>query len=556
MPGFIIMHALLLAALVLSGCGHSEDKTQGFPNRLKPAIAADGTKTFRRGNSAEPQSLDPAQVTGVPGANILYDLYEGLVTLSPEGKVIPGVARSWDVSDDGLTYTFHLDRQARWSNGQPVTAQDFVFSLRRAVDPAIASPYADMHEPIAHARAIMHDKAPVTKLGVKALDKRTLEIRLAERTPFFIATLAHVSSYPVYPPAVKQWGDAFTQPRHAVTNGAYRLASWRVNNKIVLKRNRHYRDDRHTRIDRVVYYPIDDKNAELARYQAGDLDFTYSVPNAKLDAVNRYIPKQNHAVPGLGTYYFGFNVTRPPFKDNPKLRMALSLALDREVLTRKILRGGQPAAYSFIPEDMPGYTPVQYPWADWSQARREKLARRLYRQAGYSPDKPLEARLLYPTSKGNKQIAIVAAEMWRRVLGARIIPWNQEWKVYLSTANRKEETEIFYGGWIGDYQDPDTFLAILHSESGNNRTGYANAEFDALQEKSAHMASGEKRHQAIQAAEKLILRDNPYMPIYFIANHHLIKPYVTGFVGNPLDIYPTRYLDIKPENSARQSEGT
>lgn len=547
-----VVGALLLACLWLAGCGSGDD--HGFPDRITPAIAPDGTKTLRKGNGAEPQTLDPGKASGVPAANILYDLYEGLVTYSHEGDVVPGVAKSWDISDDGKTYIFHLRHDARWSNGQPVTAGQFVFSLRRAVAPATASPYADIHSPIVNAAAITTgDKDPST-LGVTALDKHTLKIRLHERTPFFIKTLAHPSSYPVYPPAVKKWDDAFTQPGHAVTDGAYQMQSWRVNNKIVLKRNPHYRDNKDTKIDRVVYYPIDNKNSELSRYQAGGLDFTYSAPSSKLERIDRHIPEQMHAVPGLGLYYFGFNVTKAPFKGKPKLRMALSMALDRRILVKKILRGGQPPGFSYVPGDMHGYDSEAYPWADWPDDKRKAVARKLYHEAGYSEEHPLEARLLYPSSNANKQISIVATAMWRRVLGANIIPWNQEWKVYLSTVHRHIDTEIFFAGWIGDYQDPNTFLTILNSHSGNNEPGYDNPRFDRLQSASAHMPSGPKRSAVLHKAESIILNDNPVMPIFFVTTHHLIKPYVKGFIGNPLDAYPSRYLDIEPRHKQGGSQ--
>ncbi|MES1935068.1 peptide ABC transporter substrate-binding protein [Salinisphaera hydrothermalis] len=539
-----IISVALLVCIGLVGCGSGEDHK--FPNRISPDIGPDGTKTLRKGNGAEPQTLDPAQASGVPAANVLYDMYEGLVTYSRTGDVIPGVAKSWDVSDDGKTYIFHLRHDARWSNGKPVTAQDFVFSLRRAVAPATASPYADIHSPIVNASAITSGKKDPSTLGVTAIDAHTLKIQLHDRTPFFLQTLAHPSSYPVYPPAVKQWGNQFTQPAHAVSDGAYVLKSWQVNNKIVLTRNRYYRDNKDTKIDRVVYYPIGDSNSELSRYQSGALDFTYSAPSSKLEAIHKHIPKQMHAVPGLGLYYLGFNVTRPPFKDNPKLRMALSMALDRRIIVQKILRGGQPPGFSYIPGDMHGYDSVTYPWTNWPDKKREAMARKLYHEAGYSKDHPLKVKLLYPSSESNKQIAIVASAMWRRVLGADVIPWNQEWKVYLSTVHRHIDTTLFFAGWIGDYQDPNTFLSILNSHSGNNEPGWDNAAYDRLQSASEHMPNGPQRTAVMHKAEALILKQNPVVPLWFVTNHHLIKPYVKGFVGNPLDVYLTRYLNIVP----------
>lgn len=543
-----VISVLLLACLGLTACDSGQD--QGFPNRIQPDIAPDGTKTLRKGNSAEPQTLDPAKSSGVPAANILYDLDEGLVTYSRQGDIVPGVAKSWDISADRKTYVFHINHDARWSNGKHVTAPQFVYSLRRAVAPKTASPYADIHSPIVNASAITDSKKAPDTLGVTALDKYTLQIRLNRPTPFFLKTLAHPSSFPVYPPAVKKWGNAFTQPAHAVSDGAYKLVYWRVNNKIVLERNPYYRDNKDTKIDRVVYYAIDNPNSELSRYQSGALDFTYTAPSSKLETIKKHIPKQDHAVPYLGLYYFVFNLTTEPFKSHPKLRMALSMALDRSIITDKILRGGELPAYSYIPTMMHGYQSVAYPWARLSRAKRHALARKLYHEAGYSKDHPLHATLLYPTSEASKQLAIVATAMWRKVLGADIVTRNQEWKVYLSTIHRHDpDVKLFFAGWVGDYQDPNTFFSILNSASGNNEPAYDKPAYDRLQAESEHMPNGPERAAIMHKAEAMILKDNPVIPLYFAAEHHLVKPYVKGFAGNPLEVYLTRYLDIEPAST-------
>lgn len=536
-------YALLAVCFSLTACGGD---SASFPDRIQPDIRKDGTKVLRVGNGAEPETLDPHQASGVPAANVLRDLYEGLVIHAPDGHIIPGDAKSWDISPDRKTYTFHIRADARWSNGQPVTAQDYVYSLRRAVAPATASPYADMHSPITHASAIIAGKKDPDTLGVQALDAHTLQIRLHAPTPFFLKTLAHTSSDPVYPPAVKKWGSAFTQPGHAVTNGAYEMVSWRVNDKIVVKRNPYYWDNRHTHIDRVGYYPITDGNSELSRYQAGELDWTAGAPTAKLDALKKNIPDQYHAVPTLGVAYFGLNVTRPPFKGNRKLRMALSMALNRRVIVNKILRGGEPPAYSWIPTVIQGYQSVTYPWAGLSDKARDAKARQLYHEAGYSKAHPLKAEFLYPTGAGGKKLAIVAAAMWHNVLGATITTRNEEWKAYLQDTREQADTEIFYAGWIGDYEDPNTFFSILNSHAALDYTGYRSAKYDRLQAESEHTPDGPKRTQLMHAAERTLLHDCPLIPVFFWTNHHVIKPYVKGFVGNPLDIYYSKDLNIVP----------
>ncbi|HET7313365.1 peptide ABC transporter substrate-binding protein [Salinisphaera sp.] len=540
-----VICVLLPVCLWLAGCGGDP----GFPNRIQPAIGPDGITTLRKGNGAEPQTLDPAKATGVPAANILRDLYEGLVIYAPDGHVIPGDAKSWRISADGKTYTFHLRKNAKWSNGAPVTAQDYVFSLRRAVAPSTASPYADIHAPIVNATAIIDGKKPPASLGVAALDAHTLQIKLHAPTPFFLKTLAHSSSDPVYPPAVKKWGDAFTQPQHAVTNGAYELVSWRVNDKIVLRRNPHYWDNEDTAIDRVEYYPITDANSELARYQAGGLDWTSGVPTAKLDTVKKHIPGQYHAVPTLSVFYFGLNVTRPPFQGRRKLRMALSMALDREIITDKILRGNEIPAYSWVPTALQGYRSVRYAWAGLSDKARKARARKLYHEAGYSEEHPLKANLLYVSGEGGKRMAIVAAAMWRKVLGAEINTRSQEWKVYLQTIHSRRNTQIFYVGWIGDYEDPNTFFSIMKTHSAQNESGYHSAVYDRAVSASQHMPSGPKRTRLMHVAEATLLHDSPIIPLYFGSAHHLIKPYVKGFVGNPLGAYYSKDMNIVPASA-------
>lgn len=543
MGRYRLLPCLLAACLALAACGDGG----GFPDRIQPDIAPDGTKVLRIGNGAEPQTLDPARVTGVPGGDILRDLYEGLVIYAPDGHVIPGDAKSWEVSDDHKTYTFHLRKNARWSNGALVTAQDYVFSLRRAVAPETASPYADIHAPIVNAEAIIDGKKKPETLGVKALDTHTLVIKLHTPTPFFLDTLVMPSSNPVYPPAVKKWGDSFTKPGHAVTNGAYEMVSWRVNDKIVLKRNPYYWDDQNTKIDRVEYLPITDGNSELSRYQAGGLDWTAGIPTAKLATVKKHIPDQYHAVPTLSIFYFGFNLTEPPFKDKRKLRMALSMALDREVFTDKIFHGDEIPAYGWIPTVIKGYHGARYPWADLPEKQRKARARKLYHEAGYSDDHPLKAELLYvSSSKGEKRMAIVAAAMWRKVLGAQITLRNQEWKVYLQSIHRRINTQIFIAGWIGDYEDPNTFFSIMTSGSTQNNTGYDSTVYDHAVSASQHTPNGPKRAALMHKAEKTLLHDSPVIPLYFASSQRLIKPYVKGFVGNPLGAYYSKDLNIVP----------
>ena len=537
---------VLLAALGLAGCGGSETGSANLPVKISPKVAEDGTATLRRGNGAEPGTLDPHQARGVPAATIIRDMYEGLVSIAPDGKIEPGDAESWEVGDDQLLYTFTLRDDARWSDGSPVTATDYVYSLRRAVAPATASPYAQLHLPIANAREIINGKADPDTLGVTAIDDRHLQIRVTAPTPYFIGTLAHPSSFPVKRAAVEAHGNAFTQPGNAVTNGAYTMTSWRVNSMIALTRNSEYWDNDNTAIERVEFYPIADANSELSRYQAGELDWGGVIPPSRLETVKKAIPSQFHAVPTLGVYYYGLNLRNPPFKDAPKLRQAMSMAIDRQVIVDKITRGEEVPAYGWIPSVVEGYDSAQFEWAELMDDKREAEAKRLYAEAGYGEAKPLQVEIRYNSNEGNKKIASVIAAMWRGVLGADVTLRNEEWKVYLDSVRQGSDTQAFRMAWIGDYNDPNTFFELMNSSFGLNATGYDSAEYDRLQEKSAHMPDGSERNSVMHRAEKQLLADGPVIPIYFYTSKYLIKPYVTGFEGNPLDIYYSKDLAIEP----------
>ncbi|WP_353175517.1 MULTISPECIES: peptide ABC transporter substrate-binding protein [unclassified Salinisphaera] len=534
---------VLFAALLLAAC--SSEESAKFPVENTPEIRDDGTTVLRRGNGAEPESLDPHQARSVPAANILRDLYSGLVQISPAGEIEPADAESWEMTDNGLVYTFKLRKDLHWSNGEPLTAQDYVYSLRRSVDPATGSPYAQLHAPIANAKAIIAGDKPPAALGVRALDDHSLEITLTAPTPYFLGTLAHSISYPVYKPAVEAHGAAFSQPGNAVTNGAYKIESWRVNSMIALERNRQYWDDAQTAIGRVEYYPITNQNSALSRYQAGELDWATSVPIPRLEAIKKYIPAQLHTQPTLGVYYYGLNVKRPPFKDAPELRRALSMAIDRRTIVDKITRGDEIPAYGWIPPVVEGYAGAQFSWTKLSDSKREAKARELYEKAGYSESKPLQIEIRYNSGEGNKKIASVIAAMWRSVLGADVTLRNEEWKVFLDNV-RQGNTEAYRLAWIGDYDDPNTFFELMNSKFGLNGTGYASAEYDRLQEKQAHMPDGPERMKIMKKAESVLLADSPIIPIYFYVSKYLIKDYVKGFEGNPLDSYYSKDLSIEP----------
>lgn len=505
--------------------------------------AADGT-VLRRGNSAEPATLDPHQAKGIPANNILRDLYEGLVGEAPDGSLVPGAAARWDISSDGLTYTFYLRANARWSNGAPLTAQDFVYSLRRIVSPATGSSFAGILSPIQNAAAIIAGQAAPETLGVTALDAKTLRITLAAPTPFFLALLTDASAYPVYQPAIEQYGAAFTRPGRLVSNGAYQLAEWRPQAYITLTRNPHYWDNAATKIDTVRYFPLPDQAAELARYRAGELDMTYTVPLEQLSWLREYYAEELSIAPWLGVFYFSLNTSRPPL-DDARLRQALAIAVDRQVLTDAITAGGEQSAYGWVPP-VNRHIPQQANWAALPRAEQLALAQHLYREAGYGPDHPLHLELLYNTHHDYKRIVEAVAAMWRDTLGVQTTLLNQEWKVYLQTREDLRQTQVVRAGWIGDYNDANAFLEILTCSHGMNNTGYCNPDYDTLLARAAREQQPDMRGKMLQAAERMLLNDMPVIPLYFYATRRLVKPTVGGYQPNIMDHHYSKDLYFQP----------
>ena len=531
--------------MLSGGCGAPDS---GQTMRNTPVGGASGTELaaeqiLTKNNGAEPQTLDPHRAEGVPASNILRDLFEGLVSEAPDGRLIPGAAEAWQISDDGTVYTFTLRVDGRWSNGDPVTAADFEYGLRRSVDPATLSQYSSILFPIVNAEQIVKGELPPDQLGVTALDDRTLEIRLVGPTPYFLGLLTHSTTYAVHPLSVEEFGARFARAGHLVGNGAYILDEWVVQSHIRLLRNQNYWDDEHTVIDEVNYLPIENQDAMLRRYRADELDFTQDLPFKQIAWIREHIADQLYISPYLGSYYYSLNLTLPPFAGMPKLRRALALAIDREVLTEKITGSGEIPAYSWTPR-VTGYTQQPPAWAGWTQAERNAEAQRLYKVSGYSADNPLTLQFLYNTSENHKRIALAIASMWKQVLGVETKLLNQEWKVFLETRKQKTMPGVARNGWIGDYNDAYTFTQLLASDNEQNDSGFANDEYDALLDAASVEPDMQKRAALMEAAERLMLEAQPIIPIYFYVSKHLIKPWVGGFEANIMDHHYTKNFYI------------
>ena len=535
------MRRIFAGALILTlvACGPAQDPAAS----AQSAAGGSTDNVLRIGNGAEPQTLDPHRAEGVPESNILRDLFEGLVGEAPDGSLVPGAAQSWTVSDDGLTYTFSLRPGARWSNGEAVTASDFEYGLRRSVDPATLSRYSSILFPILNAEAVINGELPTTALGVRALDENTLQIQLNAPTAYLLGLLTHSTTYPVHRASVAAGGERFARPGSLVGNGAYQLSEWTVQSHVRLDRNPYYWDVANTQIDTVYYYAIENPDAELKRYRADELDITGALPYQQLDWVRANLGDELVISPYLGSYYFGFNLTQPPFKDAKALRTALSMAIDREILTQRVAGAGEIAAYGWVPP-VAGYTAQQPEWASWTQAERNARAQALYAEAGYSAENPLRVEVLYNTNENHKRMSVAIASIWKQVLGVETSLLNQEWKVFLETRNQKSATQVFRAGWIADYNDAYSFAQLMHSKNEQNDSGYVNAEYDALLDKAAVEQDPAVRAGYLEAAERVLLTDLPIMPVYFYVSKHLVKPRVQGFVPNIMDHHATRQLSL------------
>ena len=507
----------LVAALVLVACGGSEN-TENTGSVLK------------RGLPTEPESLDVHKSRSVQAAEVLRDVGEGLTGFSATGELVPAAAASWEMSEDGLSYTFHLRPEAKWSNGDPLTAQDFVYSMDRLKDPAVAAVYADYLKDV---------------VEVGALDEHTLVLGLERPTPYLLSLLTHPSTFPVHAPSIVEHGDAFARPGNLVSNGAYTLEEWIPGGVIRLRRNAHYWDDANTAIDTVEYYVIVQDSAELARYRAGELHITSVVPGESFEQVREELGDQLRVAPYLTIYYYGYNLTRPPFKDAPKLRQALSMAIDREQLVENVTRRGELPAYSWVPTFMPNYEPPQSSYAALRQEERNQIARRLYKEAGYSEENPLEVELRYNTSDAHQRVALAVQSMWREVLGFEVTLINEEFRVLLANMREREVTQVFRSSWTGDYDDPHTFLSVLGTGYSANMPAYSNEQYDSLMQRAADETDPERRRLYLEEAERVMLADHPAIPIYFYVSKHLVSPEVEGWGDNVLDYHYSRHLSFK-----------
>jgi len=537
----IVTVALSLATISLvNGCSDKAKNDQFAPK---------DKDTLIRGNSAEPPTLDPAEAQDQYDINILYDLFEGLTNVDQNDQIIPGIASSWEISHGGKVYTFHIRDNAKWSNGQPVTAQDFIYAWQRAVAKATASPYAYILSPIVNADAITAGKLPASSLGAKALDAHTLQVTLVRPVSYFLQSLTMPVMDPLYAPSIKQYGDSFTQPGHLVSNGAYYLSEWVKNGYLAEKKNPYYYDAKDVKIDNVKFLPIFDTNSELAQYKSGGIDITYTVPVDQYNDIKAQYADQLHTVLWAANYYYDLNMKDPAFAKNPKLRQALSMAIDRTTLANTIVGGGRNAMYTFIPPTMEGGVLASfqpYSWQTEPYAQQAMEAKKLFNAAGYSTQHPLVLTVSYNTNDLNKKVALALASMWQQAFGENAIQVklnNQEWGVFMQS--RIDGTyQVARDAWLADVDTLEDYTDLPMCKNPQNDSHYCNPKYDQLVNEAEHTLDPAKRIELIKQSQTLLLNDYPVVPLFQDAYSRLMKPYVKGYdpTNNHLDHVESKWM--------------
>ncbi len=532
--------------------------------RPAPHVLA-AEQVLHRDNGEEPQTLDPHLAEGLPSLHILRDLFEGLTSESPDGRIIPGAAIRWNISRDGKTYTFYLRRDALWSNGDPVTAADFVYGLRRSANPATASSNAQALLPIKNAAEVLAGVLPLEQLGVTAMDDYTLQISMIDPTPYFLGLLNSPSTYPVHRANVLEHGPAFSRPGNLVSNGAYVLKNWTIRSHIELVKNDNYWDAKNVILERVFYYPFEDQSTAAKRFRSGKLHWTFGVPNNQFKWLQKHYADELVISPWLGSYYFGFNLVREPFTRNPELRLALALALDRDLLTEKVTQFGEKASYTLVPPGIMDYVSPIPEWADWSQDQRIEEARRLYAGAGYSEDNPLSFDIRYDPGENNKKMALAVSSLWKQVLGVQATLVNEETKVFLHNREQKVLTQVFRAGWIGEYADAYSFLNLFRTGHGRNDFGYTNEVYDSLLDEVASERIPSRRRRLMYETERMLLAEVPFIPLYSYVIKRLVDPRLRGWQSNVMDHHYSKNMFLlklasevvaEPESPSATKSGT
>jgi oligopeptide transport system substrate-binding protein len=501
--------------------------------------------TYVRGNDGDPETLDQHKTSTVVEARILRDLYEGLVLYDAKANIIPGVAESWEISDDGTVYTFTLRTDAKWSNGDPVAAEDFAYSLRRIMTPDTGAKYANILYPIKNAEPINKGEMDPVELGVKATTEHALEITLEAPTPFFLELLTHQTGLPVHPGSVEAHGSDFVLPENMVSNGAYQLVSFQPNDKIVLEKNGNFHDAANVQIDRVEYLPIEDRAACVRRFEAGEVLSCEDLPTEQIKSLKERLGDQVHIAPYLGTYYYALNMKREPLSD-VRVRQALAMTIDRQFLGEEIWAGAMLPAFSLVPPGIGNYEGggAEADWAGMPLLDREDMAIELMKEAGYGPDNPVTLEISYNNSDNHKNTATAVAEMWKP-LGVSVEFNVRDISAHYAMLRDEKDFDIARAGWIGDYSDPQNFLFLVESDNpGFNYAQYDNQEYDGLLDQAAAETDLTKRADLLRQAEAIFMKDMPFIPMLFYSSLSVVSPRLNGWEDNIQHVHGTRFLSI------------
>ncbi len=527
---------------LLVGLGAAHVALRGTP-RSGEAVPM----TWHRGALGDPGSLDPHKATTVIEGNVLAELFEGLVAHDARGELVPGVATGWTVGDDETVYTFALRPDARWSNGDRVTAQDFVFAFRRLMAPTTGAPYANILYTLRNGAKVNKGMLPVEALGVRALDDETLEIELEHKAPYFVSQLTHITAKPLHRASVEAYGTSFTRPGRLVGNGAFVLQDYIPNERMILARNPHFHAAGTVALEREIFYPLEDRSAALRRFMAGEVHSYDDVPQEQIAFVRKRLPEALMIAPVLGTYYYAFDTRRPPF-DDKRVRQALAMVIDREFLAERIWGGTMQPLYSFVPPGMDTYgVPTTVSWKDMRPFEREDEARRLLREAGYGDGlDTLEVEIRFNTSENHRATAVAIADMWK-ALGVATSLRATDATTHYALMREKAPFEVARAGWFADFPDAENFLFLGESDNkGLNTPNFSNAAFDALLQASRRESSPERRREILHEAEALILEEQPYLVLMSYRSAHLLSRKLRGFEPNVFGAHGGRYVRITP----------
>ena len=532
------LYSVVLILFIVASCSES----------INPVDSGLENQIYHHGNGSEPQGLDPHIVTGVPEHHILISLCEGLTIPNPNPNdmngYMAGTAESWSISDDGKEYVFNINKNAKWSNGESVTADDFVWSWKRILTASLGSQYPDMLYYLEGAyeyhNGLIDD---FDQVGVKSIDEHTLQVNLKNPTPFFLGLLSHYSTWPVHKETVLKFGDIddrngeWTRPGNFVCNGPFQLKTWELNNKIVVEKNPHYYDASIVQLNEIHYYPVSNVMTEDRMFRAGQLHLTSTLPSQKCPIYIEENPNLR-IDPYMGTYFYRINTENEVLKD-VKVRKALAYSIDRQLLVDKVTKCGQIPAYSFTPPGTNGYQPTtEIPFDP-------VLAKSLLDEAGFSEENPFpKLEILFNTNEDHRKLALAIQQMWQINLGIEVELVNQDWKVYL---NREMigDFQISRAGWIGDYEDPNTFLDLMRPNRGNNKTGWENMEYDSLVQKANTINNQSERYELLYKAEEILIENMPVIPLYTYVRAYQLSPDVKGFNPHILDHHHPKFIYLE-----------